>query len=114
MNGNALIEDFINGKTAVDIDKENREQIEQFYGIIAPYVQDYPKGYVFEGAESPLCYLKCKYSGPYHFFKSGGLLTGAADVFLRGKDVIPVQRFIDTANYNAKIESEEFLNILVG
>ena len=61
-----MLEDFLNGYLAVNLNKGNREEIKTFYNIIQPYTEEYetPGRWIDTGV---LDYLLDKSSGPYHF-----------------------------------------------
>ena len=107
-----LMTDFLTGRLAVLVDKDEPNEIISFYDMIKTYDFSWPT--LFGG--SLLEYLLCTSSGPYHFVK-GSILTGASLSYVEGNqmDICYVKDFLENNTVVVQpLEENEFDLVMFG
>ena len=105
-----MLNEFLEGRLTVLVDKRNKREISEFYSIIKCYIEDYKPALTTTIEE----YLMVSYSGPYHFIKPKiKTVTGGAKQCIGMPEVIvTAKEFIEECNKQTiSITEEDFYEV---
>lgn len=117
---NYTIQSFVKGDWAVELNKENKNEIEWFWVLLETYLDSenlsigWPGGY--DVPDTPLQYLKSAFSGPCHYFdKHSARLNGSARKRCE-KCAVPVINVTDFLNKRSEfsLKEDEYFDVLLG
>ena len=99
-----MLEEFLNGRLAVFLDKENPKLIEEFYNLIRDKIECW--SYPF--CDSILDYLMSPSSGPYHFI-IGKTIDGSGGMYAKkmGIKKCSCEEFIHEVKHPFEITENE-------
>ena len=80
-----MLDDFLDGQIAVYLDKDNPDEIREFYRAIKDYIHDCPGPWRITGL---LTYLLDKNGGPYHFCETSLMqMNGGSLSYVNNSDM---------------------------
>lgn len=100
-----MLDEFLEGRLTVLVDKRNKQEISEFYSIIKCYVEDYRSAFKTTIEE----YLMSLDSGPYHFIKPKIKIVSGGFKQCRGlpEIIVTAKEFIEDCNKQKIIITEE-------
>jgi len=112
-----MIRDFLDGKLAIYIDKENEQHwmIETLCEMIKPYITSW----AFNNM-SLFEYLACESSGPWHFVKDGRHVNGGTIEYIRRNTscrIVTLKEFLDKVidmTPCKEVTNDEYYDVLFG
>ena len=115
-----MLEKFLNGVLAVELDKNNFEQVMDFYNLIKYYIDSFPN----IGWKTLEDYLTSEESGPCHFIDYSGLSTANnTERHINGvykshcqeyvKECVPAEIFIHSIG-GSELQDGEYWSVLNG